>query len=165
MANSGGTRLGVKRSLRRCRRVPFNLFPPIFQGILLLSSLDSRSVHLSTSFRWIYSFPCCFALRKVFESGQKSVESFVHQDGQIIARIFINCLLISASSDFFLSVLLATFRGYHPSRNSNLLLTKQHVSSIEKFSKRYLCGKYTILPTIIIPHNTIRSIVNRVKPS
>lgn len=77
MANSGGTRLGVKRSLRRCRRVPFNLFPPIFQGILLLSSLDSRSVHLSTSFRWIYSFPCCFALRKVFESGQKSVESFV----------------------------------------------------------------------------------------
>lgn len=116
MANSGGTRLGVKRSLRRCRRVPFNLsLPPpplpIFQGILLLSSLDSRSVHLfprvSAGF---IPFRIVSLSGNFSESGlKKSVESFVSSSfGQIIARIFINCLLISASSDFFLSVLLPT---------------------------------------------------------
>lgn len=127
MANSGGTRLGVKRSLRRCRRVPFNLSlspPPIFQGILLLSSLDSRSVHLfprvSAGF---IPFRVVSLSGNFSESGlKKSVESFVSSSfGQIIARIFINCLLISASSDFFLSVLLPTFRGFHSPRNSNSL--------------------------------------------
>lgn len=127
MANSGGTRLGVKRSLRRCRRVPFNLSlspPPHFprDSPPFFSRFEIRS-SFSTGFRWIYSFPCCFALGKLFESGlKKSVESFVSSSfGQIIAPIFINCLLISASSDFFLSVLLPTFRGFHSPRNSNSL--------------------------------------------
>lgn len=54
MAKSGGTvmrGLGEKRSLREdvAELLLTSLFP-IFQRILLLSSLDSRSVHLSTGF-------------------------------------------------------------------------------------------------------------------
>lgn len=55
MAKSGGTvmrGLGEKRSLREgVAELLFNIsLFPIFQRILLLSSLDSRSVHLSTGF-------------------------------------------------------------------------------------------------------------------
>lgn len=53
MAKSGGTvmrGLGEKRSLREGVAELLTSLFPIFQRILLLSSLDSRSVHLSTGF-------------------------------------------------------------------------------------------------------------------
>lgn len=53
MAKSGGTvmrGLGEKRSLREDVAELLTSLFPIFQRILLLSSLDSRSVHLSTGF-------------------------------------------------------------------------------------------------------------------
>lgn len=53
MAKSGGTvmrGLGEKRSLREGVAELLTSLFPIFQRILLLFSLDSRSVHLSTGF-------------------------------------------------------------------------------------------------------------------
>lgn len=148
MANSGGTRLGVKRSLRRCRRVPFNLSlppPPFSKGF------SSFLLSIRDPFIFFHGFPLDLFLSVLFRSRETfrvwpeeicwifCFIKFRSNHRTYFYQLFINFCFIRLFSISFAP-------HFHSSRNSNLLLTKQHVVDQKIFqrNKRYLCGKYTI---------------------